>query len=162
MPGEGTEFPILKPLLGSEDATIDGKGRILIGKKNRERLGDGFAICQGDNGCLWAVPGAAWEAFLREVYSASPTSQGKQDYTRLVLSTADDDLKFDDQGRVVVPRRLRDLAKFDKDVVLLGCGDRLEIWAAEEYKKFCADEAGYGLARRQAIQVARDRMMNSK
>ena len=148
----------LKPLLGTDEATIDSKGRILISKKKRERLGSDFAMCIGDNGCLYAYPGARWERILEEVDAADPTSPGRQTFTRLVLGTADDEFDFDEQGRVVVPQKLRAMASLEKEVILIGCGDRLEIWAKEEYAKFLEYGDSYQQERKEAIREARREM----
>jgi len=126
----------LKPLLGNDNATIDSKGRILISKKKRDRLGDNFAMCMGKNGCLCAYPEARWEEILRRIDDADPLSEAREIFSRLVLPTADDELSFDEQGRVVVPQQLRNDAGLKKDVIILGCGDRLEIWDVEEYKQW--------------------------
>lgn len=148
----------LKPLLGTDEATIDSKGRILISKKKRERLGSDFAMCLGDNGCLYAYPGLRWERILEEVDAADPTSPGRQTFTRLVLGTADDEFDFDEQGRVVVPQKLRAMANLEKEVILIGCGDRLEIWAKEEYAKFLEYGDSYQQERKEAIREARREM----
>lgn len=154
MSEEAVSSSKLKPLLGTEEATIDGKGRILIGKKKRERLGDNFAMCIGENGCIYAYPEGRFEQIIDEINRYDPINQGSRQYSRLVLSTADDELGFDDQGRVVVPQKLRGMAKLVKDVTILGCGDRLEIWATEEYAKFQEFPDSYGAARRQSIEKA--------
>jgi MraZ protein len=143
-----------KPLLGTDEATIDAKGRILISKKKRDRLGDGFAICIGENGCLNAFPAPRWEQIISEIDSHDPINHGRRQYTRLVLGTADDELNFDDQGRVVVPQKLRAMAKLNKEVVIVGCGDRLEIWAREEYDEFLKYPDTYGAERRESIEKA--------
>jgi len=145
----------LKPLLGTDEATIDSKGRILVSKKKRDRLGDSFALCLGDNGCLYAYPGEQWEAILEEIFSCDPTNPGRQTYTRMVLGTADDEMRFDDQGRVVVPQKFREMAHLTKEVILIGCGDRLEIWGKEEYDKFVQYGDSYCQERREAIRKAR-------
>ena len=49
-------------------------------------------------------------------------------YTRLVNATAEVKLNFDGQGRVVIPKSLRELAEIDRKVVILGCEERAEIW----------------------------------
>jgi len=144
----------LKPLLGTDEAVIDGKGRILISKKKRERLGDSFAICLGENGCLNAYPGARWDELMAEINSYDPINHGRRQYTRLVLGTADDELSCDDQGRVVVPLKLRALAKLTKDVVIVGCGDRLEIWDKAEHDLFVESPDTYGAERRVSIEKA--------
>jgi len=85
-------------------------------------------------------------------------NQGTQQYTRLVFGLADDDLRFDAQGRVVVPQKLRDLAGLKDKVLLIGALDRLEIWAKSEYEKFQENPDTYGEARRKAVADAYDQM----
>lgn len=149
----------LKPLLGTDEATIDDKGRILIGKKKRERLGETFSIALSPVGCLEAWPQEQWEKKVDEILSFDGLNPGTQQYTRLILGLADDELKFDQQGRVVVPQKLRDLAKLKDKVLLIGCGNRMEIWAKEEWEIFNQYPDAYGLTRRQTIEKAYAQMV---
>jgi MraZ protein len=150
-----------KPLIGTDEATIDDKGRILVAKKKRDRLGNKFAIALGPIGCLVAYPEAAWRKKLAEIFSGPSINQGREQFSRLVLGLAEDELKFDVQGRVVVPVDLRKLAGLKKDVVLVGCGDRLEIWDKEEWSKYNASPDAYGLERREAVEKAYDKMVRT-
>jgi MraZ protein len=151
--------PDFKPLTLTDEATIDDKGRILISKKKRERLGEPFAIALGASGCLEAYPEWVWRRKLQDMLQHDTTNLGREQYTRLILGAADDDLRFDAQGRVVVPQKLRELANLKDKVLVVGCGDRLEIWAAAEYAKYMADPQGYGQERRTAIEEAQKRMV---
>lgn len=150
---------ILKPLIGTDEATIDDKGRILVGKKKRERLGEPFAMAVGEVGCLVAYPEEVWRRKVGEMLGYDSLNQGRQQYTRLFLGYADDELKFDQQGRVVVPQKLREIAKLTDKLLLVGCGDRLEIWAKEEYERFQEDTEGYGAKRREALAKAYGQMV---
>ena len=143
-----------KPLIGTDEATVDSKGRILFSKKKRDRLGEPFAMALGNLGCLVAYPEVVWRRMFDEMMSYSYINQGRQQYTRLILGLADDDLKFDTQGRVVVPQKLRDLARLTKEVLIVGCGDRVEIWAKEEWDEFNRNQDGYAQHRRDAIEKA--------
>lgn len=147
----GSDF---KPLIGTDEAVIDGKGRILLSKKKRDRLGEPFSMALGDTGCLIAYPEAVWRRMFTEIMQYDSINQGRQQYTRLVLGLAEDELKCDAQGRVVIPQKLRDLAKLNKEVLIVGCGDRMEIWAKEEWEQFSRYPDTYGQQRRDAIQKA--------
>jgi MraZ protein len=148
-----------EPLLGTDESTIDSKGRILISKKKRDRLGEDFVVALGDVGCLCAYPKARWRDLVREIMQYDPINQGRQQYTRLVLGTADDDLDCDAQGRVVVPARLRKLAELENEVVIVGCGDRLEIWGKLQWAEYNKYPETYGQQRRQAIEKAYNLMV---
>lgn len=147
-----------KPLIGTDEATIDDKGRILFGKKKRERLGESFTVALGSVGCLVAYPQAVWEDMLTNILSHNNINQGREQYTRLILGTADDEIKFDSQGRVVIPKELRDLAQLKDKVKIIGCGDRVEIWALTEWAKYNDHPDTYGQQRREAIEKAQAKM----
>jgi len=148
-----------KPLIGTDEATIDDKGRILVSKKKRERLGETFAIALGPTGCLEAYPQEVWDRKVDKIMGYDDLNPGAQDYSRLILGTAEDELKFDQQGRVVVPSKLRTLANLEDKVLLIGCGNRLEVWAAQEYKEFKKYGAEYEKGRREEINSAYDLMV---
>ena len=154
----GEYGPDFKPILGTEEATIDAKGRILVGKKRRERLGSGFAILVGPNGCLVAYPAQAWQRLVMEILQHDSTNPGLEQYSRLILGSADDELTFDGQGRVVIPSKMREQAKLRDKVLLIGCGDRMEIWAKEEFDLYNQNRGAYGRERRDDIDQARAEM----
>ena len=144
----------LKPLVGTDEATIDNRGRILLGKKKRERLGDSFAMAIGEVGCICAYPEACWRERITEINSYPPNNQGRQKYSRIFLGDSDDDLNCDPQGRVVIPRKLQEIGKLKEKVLLVGCGDRLEIWDPEEYAAYLASPDDYGKERRVSRELA--------
>jgi MraZ protein len=51
--------------------------------------------------------------------------------------------ELDSQGRVRIPPELAELARLDKDVVLLGVQDHMEVWAAERWKAYLAEQQGH-------------------
>jgi MraZ protein len=148
----------LKPLIGTDEATIDNKGRILLGKKKRDRLGDTFAMAIGELGCICAYPEARWQERLNEINRYDPINQGRQQYARLFFGYADDEMSCDAQGRVVIPGKLRDLGKLNEKVLLVGCYDHLEIWDPEEYDQYCQYPDTYGKERREAMERAYNKM----
>ncbi|HXH61587.1 MAG TPA: hypothetical protein VNI20_09530 [Fimbriimonadaceae bacterium] len=149
-----TGVPLSRQLIGTDEATIDEKGRLLLSKKKRERLGDPFLMALGSTGCVIAYPLPVWEQMVAEIMQNPSTNQARQHYTRLIIGTAEDDLKCDRQGRVVVPQKLRDAARLVDKVVVVGCLDRLEIWAKAEWEKYESDPDGYGRERREAVDRA--------
>lgn len=148
----------LPPLVGSEDTTVDSKGRLVIAKKFRTRLGEGFAICAGEFGCLFAIPNETWQQMQEVIDRADPMSEARRTYTRFVFGIAADNLKMDDGGRVILTEDLREFAMIDKEVKMIGAYDRVEIWDVAEYKKFKASPETYNIAQREAIKKAYDEM----
>lgn len=146
---------IRKLILGEDESTIDDKGRILVPKKKRERLGEDFFLAIGPIGCLTAYPSWAFERYASQILEDDDVLNfGRDQFSRLFLGTAEDELKFDAQGRFVVPQKLRGLGLLKKDVVLLGAGDRMEIWDSAEYKRFKQGPDEYGFERRDALSKA--------
>lgn len=150
----------LKPLLGTDEATVDDKGRILFSKKKRDRLGEDFTIAIGPVGCLIAYPEARWLQIYNEIMERDSLNVGTQQFTRLTLGLADDEMNFDAQGRVVIPQKLRDLAKLKDKVLLVGCGDRVEIWAKSEWEEYSEYPDTYGQKRRESIEKAYAQMVS--
>lgn len=144
-----------KPLIGVEETTIDEKGRILIPKKKRERLGENFAMTLGTNGGLVVFTTEAWLGMMEKVNAVDSTNFGREEFSRLIFGEAEDDIRFDAQGRFVVPQRLRNVARLKDKVILIGNFDRLEIWDPEEYQVFRSDKAAYGRERREELEQAK-------
>lgn len=148
-------------LLGTDYATVDSKGRVLIAKKKRDRLGDGFAAAITEKGVLTLYPGERWDALLERIYSHDSMGEARQEYLRLFTEKSDDGLSFDEQGRFVIPRSLRQASglKEEMEVTIVGAGDRLEIWSNDEWAEYEKDRAGYNLPRRQQYEAARAAMI---
>lgn len=147
-----------KPLLGTEEARLDDKGRLLFSKKKRERLGDDFTLLLGKVGCLIAYPKAVWELLLEEIFAVETMHPAREEYTRHLLAMAEDELKFDEPGRIVIPQKLRTAAKLGEKVLVIGCVDRVEIWSQPEWEEFQKYPDQYGDKRRQAIEEAYAKM----
>jgi MraZ protein len=154
----GGSGSIPRYILGTDSAEIDARGRILVSKKKRERLGEGFVLAFTPTGCLAAYPEERWVQKLNEIEDYHSINQGREQFSRLLMMWAEDDLSFDAQGRVVIPQKLRELAKLREKVLLIGCGDRLEIWAEEEWEQYNTYPDTYGQQRREAIQKAYTQM----
>jgi MraZ protein len=142
---------VIEPLLGTEEANIDEKGRVLFSNKKRARLGAQFTVTVGPEGCLVAYPRAQWVAILEEIFKSDLTNSGRRNYSRAFFRLADDDMKFDAQGRTVIPQRLREQCGLTDKVLLVGCGDRVEIWSKDAYAAFEKDQDGYAKDRREKM-----------
>jgi MraZ protein len=158
MLGESVLGSDFKPLLGTDEATIDEKGRILVGKKKRERLGDNFVVALSETGCLAAYPEQTFRSICEELAQVPRTNLGRIQYARLMMATADDELSFDAQGRVVIPQKMRELGRLIDKVVLVGALDRLEIWSKLEWERYNEDPDVYGRRRLESIAKAQQMM----
>lgn len=113
-------------LSGEYNHSIDSKGRLIIPSKFRERLGEQAIITKGIDRCLLVFPLNEWEAFEDELHKL-PRSAKTRDYLRYIVGSAEQ-VTIDKMGRALVSQPLRHHAGIDKDVVLVGVLDRIEIW----------------------------------
>jgi MraZ protein len=120
---------------GRYDHTIDSKGRISIPSKFREiinkKYDDRLVITNFDH-CLLAFPFGEWSVLEEKVNSLSLVKKEVKTFLRFFYSSAIDCV-IDKQGRLLIPQTLRDYASLQKDVVLVGEGKKIEIWAKERW-----------------------------
>ncbi len=113
--------------MGEYNHTIDDKGRLIIPAKFRELLQDEFIVTKGLDGCLFAFPKDEWQAFEEQLRKLPLTQKNARKFTRFFMGGAAT-CELDKQGRILIPQNLREFAKLDKDVVLSGNLNRIEIW----------------------------------
>lgn len=116
--------------IGEYNHTIDAKGRLIIPSKFRELLSDEFMVTRGLDGCLFVYNLETWEKVKKSIAELPVSNKESRKYSRFFLGRAAA-VELDKQGRILIPGTLREFAKLDKDIVLLGVGDRIEIWNKE-------------------------------
>ncbi len=113
--------------------SLDGKGRISVPARHRDALsalaGNQLTLTQHPVGCLLVFPRPAWEGFRAQLMGLPMEADG---WRRFFVGSAVD-IEIDSAARVLVPPELRAMAGLDKDVLLLGMGQRLELWDATRY-----------------------------
>ena len=114
-------------LTGEFNHSIDAKGRLIIPSKFRDILGEDFVITKGLDGCLFLYPNNEWKIFEEKLRTLPLTNKNARTFTRFFLGSAVDG-GLDKQGRVLISSALRMFANLEKDVVLVGVLDRVEIW----------------------------------
>jgi MraZ protein len=130
-------------LLGEHHYQMDPKGRISLPAKFREAFQAGVHLTLGQEGCLYAFPPEQWARERARIEERSLTDRDSRGYTRVFFGNAEH-VDLDAQGRLVVPRRLRDKVRLGRDVAVIGVADRLEIWPEEEWARYAeAQESSY-------------------
>lgn len=114
--------------MGEYNHTIDTKGRLIIPSKFREGLGDEFVLTKGLDGCLSIYSMEEWAVFERKLGALPLTNKNARQLTRFFVAGATS-CEVDKQGRILVPQTLREYADLDKEVVLTGNINRIEIWS---------------------------------
>jgi MraZ protein len=121
--------------MGEYHHTIDEKGRIIIPSKFREELGEKFIITRGIENCLFVYSLSSWEKITNKLEALPFTKKDARQFVRFFLSGATT-AEFDKQGRVNITSPLISYANLQKDCVVIGTGDRLEIWSQEDWNAF--------------------------
>jgi MraZ protein len=128
--------------LGEYQHSVDEKGRVVMPAKFRRGLDDGVVVTKGQEHCLYVFPAARWEEEVTRLSRLPRTNRRNRNYTRSLFGGASDQ-ELDRQGRIQVPAPLRAYAGLDKDVVVVGVADHVEIWDVTAWSRVSveADES---------------------
>ena len=116
-------------LMGEFQHNIDTKGRLFMPVKLREALGDHFVITRGLDGCLFVYD------LVNKLKQMTLMKKEARDIARYFFSGATE-AECDKQGRILVPPSLRMHAALDKNVVIVGVGNRAEIWDINRWNTY--------------------------
>lgn len=124
---------------GEYEHTLDNKGRLIVPSKFREVAKasyiEKFFITRGLDKCLFVFGEEEWKTQELKFKNLSFTKKESRSFNRLFFSgTAE--LEIDKQGRVLIPKYLKDFAGIKRDVVLIGVSNRIEIWSKEIWHEF--------------------------
>ena len=120
--------------MGEYSHTIDAKGRLIIPSKFREQLGEVFVLSKGLDGCLSFQRNDELAAFEEKLRALPLTNKNARTFSRFFVAGATS-CELDKQGRILVPATLREFAGLEKDVVLTGNINRIEIWSKEKWNE---------------------------
>ena len=122
-------------LMGEFHHNIDDKGRLTLPAKFREELGDSFIITRGLESCLFVYTMDEWKKITERLNNLPFTRKDARSFMRFFLSGATA-VEFDKQGRINITSPLVTYADLKKECVIIGVGDRLEIWSSEKWDNF--------------------------
>ena len=121
--------------LGEFSHTLDGKGRLTIPSKFRERLDAGLVVTRSPTErCLLVFPMTEWEKIAAKV-NALPLADPRSAQFRRAVFSAAEDLSPDKQGRILLSQRLRDFAQIETEVVVAGVHAFVELWQPNLWQK---------------------------
>ncbi len=125
--------------MGTYRPKLDEKGRLFLPAKFRAVLAEGVVVTQGQENCLYVWPPAVFDREI-ETLDRPLSSKAGRSLARMFYSSGED-LTPDKQGRIAVPAELREYAGLEKDVVVIGVRDRLEIWHPARWAEYQAAES---------------------
>ncbi len=119
---------------------IDDKGRVVLPARFRSLVGERFILTKGIHGCIFLFPEAEWLKIAESLGKQSFLNRDAILLQRFLLGAATE-CSPDPQGRLAIPLPLREYAgiKENGEVVIMGTGQRIEIWSKERWEK-CEEE----------------------
>lgn len=127
--------------MGEFHHNIDEKGRLIIPSKFRNELGSKFIVTRGIEECLFVYSIDEWNKMVDELKTLPFTRKDARTFTRMFLSGATE-CELDNNGRINIPSPLTSYASLNKECVVIGVNERLEIWSNEKYEEFFNSNIG--------------------
>lgn len=112
---------------GQHRPRLDDKGRLILPARFRDGLADGVMLTKGQEDCIAVWPRAAFEEYAQSLRAGSQTSEQVRAYRRMLYSSVFPEVP-DKQGRITIPPPLREWAHLDRDLVVNGNDETVEIW----------------------------------
>lgn len=123
---------------GVAELTLDAKGRIAMPAKFRDRLQDQcngkLVITVDRDHCLLVYPLPEWEEIERKLVKLPTLNKQARRLQRLLIGHATE-CELDGSGRILIPPPLREFARLDKYTVLIGQGNKFELWDAQMWNE---------------------------
>jgi MraZ protein len=129
-------------LTGTHERTLDDKKRLALPKRVREQLGqpDIMYLTPGPDQSLWLFTQAGLEQ-LAEKLDRSPATDAEARVFRRLYFAQTEAVDVDRTGRILLSERLLQFAGLQHEVILIGVRDHLELWDAQRWQRYLADNA---------------------
>lgn len=132
---------------GEYDCKLDAKGRLALPAKVKSALpqvdGQELVVRRGFEPCLVLYPMLEYKKIINKVRSLNEFNEELRRFQRSFFR-GNIDLEIDGSGRINIPNRMMAYATLEKEVILVGLGNRIEIWNPEIYEEYLiSDSAEY-------------------
>ncbi len=132
---------------GVAQLSLDSKGRLAVPSRYREallvRCAGRVVITADSDKCLLMYPLPDWEPIQQKLMGLSSFNPRIRDLQRRLIGYAED-VEMDAAGRVLVSSALREFASLEKNVVLVGQGNKFELWDKEQWEQVLERASGFG------------------
>jgi len=125
--------------MGEYQHTIDSKGRMIVPAKFREGLGEQFVLTRGLDQCLFGYPMSEWKLIEEKLKALPLTKKDARAFTRFFFSGATE-CELDKQGRINIASPLLNYAKLEKECVVIGVSNRIELWSKEIWEQYVEEQ----------------------
>ncbi len=122
---------------GEYEATVDAKARFLLPAGIKKKLPEGttvFMLNRGIEKCLTLYTEQSWEVTEQQVSQLNDFDEDNRIFRRRFLGGITE-VELDVAGRMLLPSSLKEYAGLQKDIILIGLGDKIEIWDTVRYKQ---------------------------
>jgi len=124
---------------GEYEHSLDKKGRLILPSKIREvaknNYVEKFFMTRGLEKCLFLFSEEEWKNQEAKFKNVSFTKRESRNFNRLFFSGTTE-VEVDAQGRILIPKYLKDYAAIKRDAIIIGVANRIEIWAKELWQEF--------------------------
>ncbi|KIV50454.1 cell division protein MraZ [Aneurinibacillus migulanus] len=128
--------------MGEFEHTLDDKGRLTVPSRFREELGERFVMTRGLDRCLFVYSMEEWSVLTSKLKNLPFTRADARAFTRLFFSGATE-CAPDKQGRVSIPPALRKHGQIEKECVIIGVSNRVEIWGRTAWEAYTSTSGDY-------------------
>lgn len=132
---------------GVAQLSLDSKGRLAVPSRYREallmRCAGQLVITADFDKCLLLYPLPDWEPIQQKLMGLSSLNPRIRDLQRQLIGYAED-IAMDAAGRVLVSPALREFAALEKNAVLVGQGNKFELWDKQKWEQALERSSGFG------------------
>lgn len=122
-------------LMGEFHHNIDEKLRLVMPNSFREELGEEVVVTRGLENCLFVYSQKEWSTIVEKLKTLPFTKKSARSFIRVFLSGATI-CNFDKQGRIKLTNHLKEYASIEKECIIIGVNDRIEIWSKNNWDNF--------------------------
>lgn len=123
-------------LIGEFQHNLDNKNRLSIPAKLRLQLKGALVITRGLDNCLFILAEKKWQELIAKISNLPLGQKDARGLARIMLSGAME-VAPDRLGRVVIPEYLKHYSGLDKEAVIIGVENRLEVWSKKNWDEYC-------------------------
>jgi MraZ protein len=119
------------------ESKLDAKGRLLLPSRIKAQLPEGtnqLVLRRGYEPCLIIYPLVEFKKVFAKISALSESNPDNRVFQRSVLSGLME-IEMDINGRILIPKNMLAYAQLEKDVILTGIGNRVEMWNPALYEK---------------------------
>lgn len=129
---------MLPKFMGEYLHALDPKGRVVLPASFRQHLEGGLVITIGIDRCLTVHTPDAWERVAENLRTLPTTDARARKFVRMLWASAHPDT-LDRQGRVTIPTRLREYAHLERDVMVVGADQGVNLWDSATWETYSAE-----------------------